>query len=796
MATLVRSAGGAGLSLWTTLALAATPVAIVATAAAVQQLTSASTAASGAVNAGGDQTITLPTNQVTLNGQINGVRAQWVIRAGADRASLSSSTSAVTTATFRTSGTYKFELQSFDARGRKIGADSVKVFVQPAPKGAVWRERILNSNGTINAAEYRFVANNANTAAMIDYQLGPKYADFSHAGETPAPTLWGPDMKSGQGLWPYGTQPTNNPGEPEKCLPPDQLPRSDQEEAARGLQGAGWLVGGQHGFVPDDPSDPDYRFGISNTRGADGAVFNTGGLCMRMIASWQYDWWNRNNIATPANPQVRALAGRRPDLPLVPVTIARGRANASQISFAAFKDGTIVPISVGNHAPELFDPSGIRLPAGMVPTAMAVTPYNEFLVVSVWDTNTVSGKLAFVALRPREMAVGSPDQTPNARWYWGLPGAWTIRGMKLLGFVDLPFAAPTSVDVSNNLVLGNPRGYSDNDNPAVGDLSTASARALWGSINPYYAVGSGEWSQAASGGYAVVASRAENRVSFVNMTPLYQYYRRMYLGTQADYDRTVDASITDPTKWPFSFATEPAQKPTVVTTLTVNQPTSVRAGVQTKTIFGLDRSTWFGESGNPGWSPNEQWPGFGAVSPQRVYARSRAFIASMDGTVQTFNVQGLVFPQSPVGATVPATPIGSFKAGRNPRFMFTNGLSTAPDDLFLVSRGDRSVTFAFPDGRVQGTLRDSRLIDPVAGAVSINQAGYGGSGPGRAVFTTFISLTDFDGKAIATYAVNPQGGPRGELYPFNTPTGPSLWLFGSVARFPGRPFVIDMEEII
>jgi len=660
-----------------------------------------------------------------------------------------------------------------------------------------WRELLIKPDGTIDAAEYRRVAANYNSAEIMDYRLGPTAADF--AGGKPqatAPTMWGPDMTSGQGLWPFGTQPLNNPGEPEKCLPPSQQPRSDQEEAARGLQGAGWLVGGQHLFLPDNPSDPEYKYGISNTRGADGAVFYTGGLCMRMIASWNYDWWNRNNIATPANPQVRELATRRADLPLVPVAMARGRANASQISFAAFRDGTITPIAVGNTAPELFDTSGVRLPAGMVPTAMAVTPYNEFLVVTVWDTNTITGKLAFIALRPREMAVGSPDQTPNSRWYWGLPGAWTIRGMKLLGFVDLPFTAPTSVDVSNNLTLGNPRGFGINDDPAVGDLSKASARTLWSGVNPYYAPGDQEWSQAASGGYAIVASRAENRVSFVNMTPLYQYYRKMYLGTQADYDRTVDASITDPAKWPFGFATEPSQQPTVVATLNVSQPTSVRAGLQTKTIFGLDRSTWFGEYGDPGWSPNVTWPGVGSVSPQRVYARSRAFVASMDGTVQTFNVQGLMFLQSPVGATVPATPIGSFKAGRNPKFMFTNGLSSAPDDLFLVSRGDRSVTFAFPDGRVQGTLRDSRLVDPVAGAVSYNTAGFGGSGAGRSVYTIFVSLTDYNGKAIATYAVNPQRGANPELYPFNTPSGPSLWLFGSVAPFPGKPFDIDMEEII
>ena len=658
-----------------------------------------------------------------------------------------------------------------------------------------WRERILNADGTsINQSEYRAVANALNTDEVIDYRFGPKYDDFNHAGTIAAPTIWGPDLTTGQGLWPYGTQPASNPGEPEKCLQPSQQPRSDQEEAARGLQGGGWLVAGQHLFVPDNPADPDYKFGISNTRGADGAYFNTGGLCMRMIASWTYDWWNRNDIATASQPDVRALAARRADLPLVPVAIARGRANASQVSFAAFKDGTIIPIRVGNTDAEFFDAAGIRLPAGMVPTAMAVTPYNEFLVVSIWDTNTVTGKLAFIALRPREMAVGNLSQTANTRWYWGLPGAWTIRGMKLLGIIDLPFAAPTSVDVSNNLVLQNPRGFDDNDDPAVGDLARQSARDVWRGANPVYPTGDMQWHQSASGGYAVVASRAENKVSFVNMTPLYQYYRQMYLTTQANFDRTVDASTTDPNKWPFTFAVAPSQRPVVTSTLEIAQPTGVRAGLQANGALS-DRSTdLFERLGRR--SPREAWSG---AEPERYLGRSRAFVASMDGTVRILNVQGLVFPTSPVGSTVPDQPLGQFTVGRNPQFAYVNATATASDDLFLISRGDRSVTFAWPTGEIQSVLRDSRMIDPVAGAVSFDQAGYGGSGAGRAVAATFISITDYEGKAILTYAVEPKRGVLAELYPFEDRSDgnrPVDFLFGSIARFPGKPFQIDMEEII
>lgn len=654
-----------------------------------------------------------------------------------------------------------------------------------------WRELILNNNGTLNQSEYRRVAANYNSAEIMDYRLGPTAADFGNASNT-APALWGPDQTSGFGLWPFGTLPTSNPGEREKCVDPSRLPRSEAEEQARGMKGNAWLVGGAFAYLPDSNAGADYRMGVGNFKGADGNVFDTGGLCMRMFAQWEGDWWVRNGIAAPTNPEIRdAVAQRRPDLPPVPIAIARGRANASQMGFAAFRDGTILPTLAGNSGAEFFDGTGIRLPDGMVPTAMAVTPGNEFLVVTVWDTNTLTGKLAFIVLRPREMAVGNPSQTPNTRWYWGAPGSWTIRGMKLLGFVDLPYAAPTSVDVSTNLVLQNTRGNNQNDDPARGDLSRQSARDLWRGVDPVFPSGELQWHQMATAGYAIVASRAEGKVSFVDMAPLYQYYRDMYLTTQANFNRTVDASITDPNKWPFTFSVESRQRPTVLSTIDVAQPTSVSAGVQANGYINTRSNEIFEYIQR---SPKESWSG---VEPERYIGRSRAFVTSMDGTVRVFNLQGLNLPGSPVGRNVPTTPLATFAAGRNPNFAYVNATATASDDLWLISRGDRRVTFAWPTGQVRYSFTDSRLVDPVAGSVSFNQGGFGGNGAGRAVNTPFISILDYNGKAILTYAVNPeQSRPNGELYPFRAPSGPVNVLFGSRRLFPGKPFMVDQEEIV
>jgi hypothetical protein len=655
-----------------------------------------------------------------------------------------------------------------------------------------WRERIVNADGTLNAREYRRIAASYNTSGTMNYRLGPTAADFGNSTNTD-PQLWGPDLKSGFGLWTHGTVSASDPKERAKCVAPANLPRSDEEARARGMEGPAWLTGGAFAYLPNATAGADYRMGIGNLKGADGTGFEpSGGTCMRMFAQWEGDFWVRGNIGAPTSPIIRdVVAARRPDLPPVPVAIARGRANSSQIGFAAFKDGTILPTLMGNSGAESLDTTGIRLPTGMVPTAMAVTPYNEFLVVTVWDTNTLTGKLAFIALRPRQMAVGNPGQTPNTRWYWGTPGAWTNRGMKLLGFVDLPFAAPTSVDVSNNLVLQNPRGFGVNDDPARGDLSRQSARDLWRGVNPIYEPTDAKWHQMASAGYAIVASRAEGRVSFVDMTPLYQYFREMYLTTQANFDRTVDASTSDGAKWPFTFATESKQVPKVVTTLALAQPTAVSAGVQANAVLSNrsdDIFEWVQRSPKEGWSGAE---------PERYIARSRAYVATMDGTVRIFNVQGLNLPGSPVGKTVPAQTLGEFAAGRNPSFAHANASGTGSDDLFVISRGDRSVTYAWPTGQVQGVLRDSRLRDPVAGAVSINLAGHERGDDANAVLVTYITLADYNGKALFTYGVDPRRNNLKRLYPFRLPSGQSVdFLYGSRRPFPGKPFALDLEEII
>ena len=88
-------------------------------------------------NAGPDQTITLPTNSVSLTGTGNDpdgtiVSYQWTKVAGPIAGTITNPTAAATTVTGLTAGVYKFELKVTD-NGGATGRDTMQVTVNPAP---------------------------------------------------------------------------------------------------------------------------------------------------------------------------------------------------------------------------------------------------------------------------------------------------------------------------------------------------------------------------------------------------------------------------------------------------------------------------------------------------------------------------------------------------------------------------------------------------------------------------------------------------------------------------------------
>ncbi len=607
-----------------------------------------------------------------------------------------------------------------------------------------WKDRILNDDGTINWSEYRNVAQNYHKLEMIDYRFGPKFTDF-HQGEDVFPTIYQPSadgiIRKGAGSW---------------CrINPD----------ADGDPGAAWMTSGQMIFAPDIDAPSEYRFGSSNMRNSDGVISSVdNGLCMRIRAEWIADWWNRNNISTPTTPAVKEYyENSEGKLPLPPIATARGVGGASVTGFLAFQNGLIGIAGTGNdgYTSEGYQYLSAQLGPGKVPTAMAVTNNNEFVLVTLWDIEIRKGQLAILAVKNRQNA-------QETRWYWGLPGWPVVKGIKLLGFVDLPFAAPNAVDVTVSTALGNTRGHNDNQQD---DLNNPSVRNTWFSLE-WNKFGDLKWKQTAQSGYAIVSSRAENKVALIDLRPLLAYYRKMYLTTQSLHDQTKNEGLSSQ-QWPYDFTKAPEQIPVVAKVLTIDKPTSVATG------------NWWNTAKTPR----------SVLEDEPFQPLMTAYIASMDGTVRMYDVNSLIDPKSP--AAIPDQPFRSFQVGRNPVQMFHGFYSTSNDDLFIVSRGDRAIHYAHYNGHIKSILRDSRLKDPVSVGVSTNGAGFGGSGPEKAMYVHVMSVMDFGGKQVVNYMVNDGFNWNGEGLKFQNPSGEVLdFMHGYSNPVHGHPFMCTFDEVI
>ena len=612
-----------------------------------------------------------------------------------------------------------------------------------------WRERILSSFGTLDWSQYASVAAAYHTRPILDYRFGPGYRKF-HSDEEDIPLVHQP-KPDGVFAINAGKWARVNPG-------------------TDGDPGAGWMMSGQLLFSPDPNAPAVLAAGCANARSADGAISMTDkGLCLRLRAEWTPDWWNRNSISVPTTPAIEGWRRQYPDLTLPPVATARGRGGASVTGFLAFTNGVVGIAGTGNDGYQAAGGDNqmpyhsIRLPRGKVPTAMVVTPNNEFVLLTIWDPAGKKGQVAVIAVEGRQMA-------QEKRYYYGLPGGWPhVKGLKLLGFVDLPFAAPMAIDAVLDVTLGNPRGNSDN----VGDdFSSPAVREKWlGAHKPAAGGGNMFWKQTARFGYALVSSRAENKVAVVNLQPLLNFYRKMYLTTQ---ERYLETTKTGPAKgqWPHTFEHASEQTPKVVATWTVQQPTSVSVGA-----------------------------GRGAFIPPRSSARDPmcslkiAYVGTMSGTVRMYDVSAL-FQEVPT-QPMPSGPFSLFKCGKNPTAIFHGYHSTAPDDLFVVSRGDRSITHVDYDGKIRGVLRDRRMKDPVGCFVSLDQAGWGGSGPGKAVYASVLTVMDFGGRQVLDYAVDDGRNSNGEQLPLKDEKGQKIhFMFGFSNPLPGCPFLFTAEEVI
>jgi hypothetical protein len=385
----------------------------------------------------------------------------------------------------------------------------------------------------------------------------------------------------------------------------------------------------------------------------------------------------------------------------------------------------------------------VTLPPNKVPSAVAVTSYNEFAFITVWDTDTHSAQVAVFALRADSPGAFSVP-------YFALPNEAGFKAIHLMGYVDLPdMKTPTAISASfdngatpGGHVIGFEFGHQED--PTKNIMTSEEARTGFARDDYERWVG--------MAGQVIIASRWENKVTFLDLRPLAQFVRDVYFGPD-DAKRQAAAA---PDEWPFTFETNPEAMPVVAGTLEVDHPKVVRIGNQ------------------PGKSTGEQ-------------STLKAFAGGLDGKVTVYDISSFVHEAPrPVdfGSVAVETTVA---AGRNLTSMSLRGRT----DLLLASRGDRSVQWigAAEDGTlgITRTLTDTRFDDPVVADGSDR-------GP-------VVTIGDFVGQKVLNYRIGQtedNGGKPPASYGCG-PDGADLMCaepeFGGELAVPGSVFHIGTTNV-
>jgi hypothetical protein len=493
-----------------------------------------------------------------------------------------------------------------------------------------------------------------------------------------------------------------------------------------------------------------------------------------------------------------------------PIAIARSERNWTNDGIAIFANGTVATAGTPTSGSigALY-----RFPAHQRPSAITVTSNNEFVLVTLWNTEALRGELAVFSVR---------GPTPNAHtwWYHGMFNAGGIRELKLLGTIELPFATPTTISAVTTHGWTNPNDANGKSMPAVAftgpDKDTQVDRCYTDAAqipDPNKAVtidsfADGGWLRhlVARTGYAVVASQWENKVAFVDLAPLLAYFHGMYFGSEASCSETLTQFVWDkqqpgdavlgqapPDTWPYTFDIAPASaRPTVAAVFEVAAPRAVRAGADKRdAIYGPN-------SGVDVW---------------------KAYVAGDDGVLHVFTPGKLMAswfelgngtessaePSEVATGTICAHPTALVLhrglTGDRPAYLDvapekigdqSQDLSGMGDGVIVVCRGERVLQHVVAwKGQVKAyeQIADSRMNDPVA-------IWYADRADVRTV-------ADFDGQKLLSYrfgAVKIEDwkdngcGPQGAEYGPGMDGMADLEFSGELA-LPGYPFGVSVANV-
>ncbi len=451
-----------------------------------------------------------------------------------------------------------------------------------------------------------------------------------------------------------------------------------------------------------------------------------------------------------------------------PVAVARGIApsfgQTSQVAYIAFADGILGTVGTNTESGGYVT----QLPADMVPTGVGVTNGNEFLLVTVWDTAAIAGRLAVYAITSDHAGLGDLDDQYKYDFRVPLPGfisTGDATSMKLLGLVELPgMVAPTDIAVASNYQAAWLMDQGGNALPGSLDLTD---QTVWQTFT-----GTGvNATQRSTAGFAVIASRSERKVAFVDLQPLFDAFNAAYFTSFATFQATQSNMGSAPDQWPYTFAKQPQATPVVVSTLTLPQiPTAVYAG----------RS--------------------GEIDPAMAI---HALVATMDGALHIYDAGGLVDQSAATASAIKE--IGSVAVGNNPTGIAIRKVGTAsassPDpvsgdsgnlegqQVFVVARGDRAIDFVKvigPTGTVYDKLQDEGLVDPVA----VDDADH------ESFLSYVLSVADLNGRQVVNYRYGPITFPSDQsMYPLPVVGGKSTFECGGGYAVQGTPFAVSGTNV-
>jgi hypothetical protein len=350
-------------------------------------------------------------------------------------------------------------------------------------------------------------------------------------------------------------------------------------------------------------------------------------------------------------------------------------------SIVAFQDGTISNARGSNTA---LNQASLKLDANMVPTAVAVSNSAEFAMVTVWDTVNQRGRVAVIALTG--LCNGCTLSNPANEQYWGewkepepgLANLGNIAYMKLLGYVELPdMSAPTEIAISTGWNPWDGRTAEERDTLP---LSVEANRAKFKDGAVYQ-------DAYAKTGVAVVISKTDRKAAFIDLRPLFQYYKKMYFGTTSDYNSTKNVGNAA-SQWPFPFSAVSEQVPKVVKVVNFDRPPT-------------------------------------AVKLQLWGSNPRAWIATEEGSLRIFSL-GNYMATAGGGTADQIQQTGSVAVGANPTSISyyraevntTNNMINTR--LLVSSRAERKIRWIDLASNGSGgtvlsqTLQDKNLKDPIA----------------------------------------------------------------------------------